>query len=168
MQSWRTWNNSCSSTGEWTHCRCVFLGFLNKQSLNQKSTLLGSAFPRRKSAEKKWDRERVKWGYQGEAIVTVATQDSSGERRERNYLLAPDQRFAPLGCKHPPSSRLPMCEHLGGPQYHTGKPQIEAVWPEPHKISQYGNQWLGWKKWQKEITQDRRLRALKKPMAGTL
>ena len=83
-----------------------------------------------------------------------------GRGRERNYLLAPDQRFAPLGCKHPPSG-LPMCEHLGGPQYHTGKPQIEAVWPEPHKISQCGNQWLGWKKWQKEITQDRRLRALK-------
>ena len=63
-----------------------FLGSSINKSLNQKSTLLGSAFPRRKSAEKESGRERVKRGYQGEAIVTMATQDSSGERKKGEEL----------------------------------------------------------------------------------
>lgn len=158
----KTWNNSCSSTGSGHIAGMSFLG----SSINRvwiTGLLCWGAHSQGESAEEwEWGRERLKQGGTKEKLHELPWQLRTvlGEEGGRNYLLAPDQRFAPLGYKHPPSG-LPMCEHLGGPQYHTGKPQIEAVWPEPHKISQCGNQWLGWKKWQKEITQDRRLRALR-------
>lgn len=78
-------NNSCSSTGEWTHCRYVFLGFLNKQESESKVYFVGECIPKEKEC-RKGGRERVKRGYQGEAIVTMATQDSSGERKKGEEL----------------------------------------------------------------------------------
>ena len=45
-------NNSCSSTGEWTHCRYVFLGFLNKQESESKVYFVGECIPKEKECRK--------------------------------------------------------------------------------------------------------------------
>lgn len=124
----------------------VFLGFLRKQSAPKVSVVLlyqrMQSWGSKREEKGQWDRERgwVSMRVPRSGHIYHSILDSSGGRKKGRELSAGSwSNVCPMGCKPPPTWRLPMCKHLGRPlvlhmsatRQEKEKPEMASSWPEP-------------------------------------